>query len=412
MDGIKREGSGNGSLEREDGKDLVDVLLEIQKDMSDLTLGRDSIKAVVLDTFAAGTDTTNTVLEWAMTELLRHPKIVKELQKQIKESSSSALPVNLTEIFAMLTNNVICRAALGRKYSEGEGGKKFKKLLCEFVELLGGFNVGDYIPWLAWVSRINGLEAKMEKVAKEFDAFLEGVVDEHMDRYKRGHNDHDDTRLQHEEQKSFVDVLLEIQRENTVGFPLERVSVKALILCGADAVKVTKPKIDPQGKRNRIGEYSYPSTVNLSKVLGLYANDVLCRVAFGRDFSQGGDYDRHGFQKMLEDYQELLGGFSTGDFFPSMEFIHNLTGMKSRLQDTFRRFDQFFDEVINEHLNPKRQKEERSKDLVEVLLDVQKNVSNEIPLTMDNVKAIILVRDRTFYLLKFTNVMKSTVVDR
>lgn len=48
MDGIKREGSGNGSLEREDGKDLVDVLLEIQKDMSDLTLGRDSIKAVVL----------------------------------------------------------------------------------------------------------------------------------------------------------------------------------------------------------------------------------------------------------------------------------------------------------------------------------------------------------------------------
>ncbi|KAK6276030.1 hypothetical protein POUND7_005739 [Theobroma cacao] len=115
---------------------------------------------------------------------------------------------------------------------------------------------------------------------------------------------------------------------------------------------------------------------------------------------------------MLEDYQELLGGFSTGDFFPSMEFIHNLTGMKTRLQHTFRRFDQFFDEVINEHLNPKRQKEERSKDLVDVLLDVQKNVSNEIPLTMDNVKAIILVRDRTFYLLKFTNVMKSTVVDR
>ncbi|KAK6276032.1 hypothetical protein POUND7_005741 [Theobroma cacao] len=48
MDGIKREGSGNGSLEREDRKDLVDVLLEIQKDMSGLSLGRDSVKAVVL----------------------------------------------------------------------------------------------------------------------------------------------------------------------------------------------------------------------------------------------------------------------------------------------------------------------------------------------------------------------------
>ncbi|XWS51319.1 hypothetical protein CRYUN_Cryun12cG0166800 [Craigia yunnanensis] len=140
---------------------------------------------------------------------------------------------------------------------------------------------------------------------------------------------------------------------------------------------------------HRIAE-SYPRTTNLSKMLGLYANDILCRVAFGRDFSQGGDYDRHGFQKMLEEYQELLGGFSTGDFFPSMEFIHSFTGMKSRLQHTFRRFDQFFDEVINEHLNPERQKDERSKDLVEVLLDLQKNGSNEIPLTMDNVKAIIL----------------------
>ena len=45
---------------------------------------------------------------------------------------------------------------------------------------------------------------------------------------------------------------------------------------------------------------SYPSTTNLSKMLGPYANDVLCRVAFGRDFSGGGEYDSHGFQKMLE----------------------------------------------------------------------------------------------------------------
>ena len=37
---------------------------------------------------------------------------------------------------------------------------------------------------------------------------------------------------------------------------------------------------------SRVAEL-YPSTTNLSKVLGLYANDVLCRVAFGRNFSAG-----------------------------------------------------------------------------------------------------------------------------
>ncbi|KAK6924759.1 Cytochrome P450 [Dillenia turbinata] len=106
-------------------------------------------------------------------------------------------------------------------------------------------------------------------------------------------------------------------------------------------------------------------------------------------FSEGGDYDRHGFQRMLEEFQELLGGFSLGDYFPSMEFIHSLTGMKSRLQHTCRRFDQLFDEIIKEHLNPEREKE-KHKDLIDVLLDIQKNGEVEISLTMDNVKAIML----------------------
>ena len=145
----------------------------------------------------------------------------------------------------------------------------------------------------------------------------------------------------------------------------------------------------------RVAE-SYPSTTNLSKVLGLYANDVLCRIAFGRNFSAGGEYNRHGFQEMLEEYQALLGGFSVGDFFPSMEFIHSLTGMKSRLQDTFQRFDKLFDQLLTEHGNPEREKEEQM-DLVDVLLDIQKNGYDEMPLTTDNIKAIILVSEHSLF---------------
>lgn len=146
---------------------------------------------------------------------------------------------------------------------------------------------------------------------------------------------------------------------------------------------------------------AYPGTTNLTKMLELYANDVLCRVAFGRDFSEGGDYNRHGFQKMLEEYQVLLGGFSLGDFFPSMEFIHSITGMKSRVKNTFRRFDQLFDQIITEHLKPDRKKEEQ-KDLVDVLLDIQKDGSADMPLTVDNIKAIILV-SKQFAQLQFSS---------
>lgn len=39
----------------------------------------------VQDVFAAGTDTTSTVLEWAMAELIRHPMIMKKLQLEVRE---------------------------------------------------------------------------------------------------------------------------------------------------------------------------------------------------------------------------------------------------------------------------------------------------------------------------------------
>lgn len=151
------------------------------------------------------------------------------LAEKIKESAYSSSPVNLSENFASLTNDIVCRAALGRKYSEGEGGKKFKELLGEFMELLGTFTVGDFIPWLGWVNGINGFDAKVEKIAKEFDKFLDEVVDEHMDIAKRrGSINHRNIEI--EDQKNFVDVLLKLQEDDMAGFSMTKVNIKALIL--------------------------------------------------------------------------------------------------------------------------------------------------------------------------------------
>ncbi len=147
--------------------------------------------------------------------------------KKIKQCCSSC--VNLSEAFAKLTNDIVCRVALGRKYGEGEGGRVFKELLGEFVELLGVINVGDFIPWLAWVNRVNGLDGRAEKLAKHLDDFLEGVIEEHKDCEKKGSRDHV-VSLGNEDQKDFVDLLLWIQKETIIGFPIDKVRIKALIL--------------------------------------------------------------------------------------------------------------------------------------------------------------------------------------
>nr|POF16844.1 cytochrome p450 71a26 [Quercus suber] len=67
------------------------------------------------------------------------------LVEKIKQSCFST--VNLSEVLPKLTNDIVCRVTLGRRYDGGEGGRKFKKLMEDLVELLGIINVGDYIPY-------------------------------------------------------------------------------------------------------------------------------------------------------------------------------------------------------------------------------------------------------------------------
>ncbi|KAI5333472.1 hypothetical protein L3X38_023603 [Prunus dulcis] len=146
--------------------------------------------------------------------------MIDNITKHCSSSPSSvSSAVNLSEMLETLTNDVICRVALGRKYSDGgERGRTFKKLAGELTLVMSRIHIGDYIPWLAWIARLNGLDAKFDDLAKRFDEFLEIVVQEHMDEF--------DGLTKNEDQKDLVDVLLCLQADS----PIDRVSIKAVIL--------------------------------------------------------------------------------------------------------------------------------------------------------------------------------------
>ena len=153
----------------------------------------------------------------------------EEMTLMIKKIEQSLLSVvNLSEMFISFTNDVICRVAFGRKYSGDENGINFKKLLNEFLELLGSFRVGDLVPCLEWTNWISGWDSRVEKVVKEFDEFLEQVVEEHE---KKGQGERKDGMGENGEKvMDIVDVLLDVQKENTTGFAIDRDGIKALIL--------------------------------------------------------------------------------------------------------------------------------------------------------------------------------------
>ncbi|PUZ58793.1 hypothetical protein GQ55_5G536500 [Panicum hallii var. hallii] len=75
----------------DDHRDFVDVLLDVHKHDKEygIQLETNEIKAIILDMFAAGTDTTSAAMEWAMAELVTHPRAMRKLQDEIRAAAGS-----------------------------------------------------------------------------------------------------------------------------------------------------------------------------------------------------------------------------------------------------------------------------------------------------------------------------------
>ncbi|XP_010469468.1 PREDICTED: cytochrome P450 71A20-like [Camelina sativa] len=136
--------------------------------------------------------------------------------RKLEKASSSSSPVNLSEILMTLTNDVMTRVVLGRKYSSEEGGKNSKNIVRRLMELMGAFPIGEYIPSLAWIDKIRGFDKKVETVKNEIRSFLEKVVEEHVDA--------------EENRSDFTDMLLSIQKDKTTPIKLDRTALKNLLL--------------------------------------------------------------------------------------------------------------------------------------------------------------------------------------
>ncbi|KAF3777110.1 cytochrome P450 508A3 [Nymphaea thermarum] len=129
--------------------------------------------------------------------------------------------------------------------------------------------------------------------------------------------------------------------------------------------------------------------VNLTHLVHALISNTICMIGFGKKYNEGGYGAQKGrLQDILETTRHLIGGFSLGDFFPSIKWVNWLTGLEFRLRRNFHELDHLLDEVLRNHVDPSRRSHQQ--DFVDSLLEAEKDESQDAPVTTNSIKALLL----------------------
>ncbi|KAL5546608.1 hypothetical protein UlMin_006295 [Ulmus minor] len=111
------------------------------------------------------------------------PDRVSELNQMIRdviELGQKDECVVVPEIVSCATANLIGLQSLSKRVftTNGPESSDFKDMIVELMRLAGLFNIGDFIPSIAWMD-LQGIEGKMKSLHNKFDALLTKMIEEH-----------------------------------------------------------------------------------------------------------------------------------------------------------------------------------------------------------------------------------------
>ncbi|KAG8375408.1 hypothetical protein BUALT_Bualt10G0097000 [Buddleja alternifolia] len=127
--------------------------------------------------------------------------------------------------------------------------------------------------------------------------------------------------------------------------------------------------------------------INMSERIYLSTYDITTRASLGKKTSEKGT-----FTSMMKEVVKLAGGLSIADLYPSIRFLPLITGIKFRIERMHQKTDRILNSIIDEHKvssATKTDDDEKTEDLADILLKYQED-GVELPLTTDNVKAILM----------------------
>jgi cytochrome P450 len=138
---------------------------------------------------------------------------VARLVKSLR--STSGQPVNLTEKVFAFTSSITCRAAFGKVMRDRD---TLIALLKKAVTMAGGFELADLFPSFKLLHVLSWNRYKLLSMRRKLDAILDVFLEEHKLKQSGEFGGED-----------ILDVLLRMQRNGELQFPITNDNIKAVI---------------------------------------------------------------------------------------------------------------------------------------------------------------------------------------
>lgn len=137
--------------------------------------------------------------------------------------SSLGSEMDLSSKIYCLTSAIITRVAFGKSAFHEE----FLALQKSASALFTGFNLIDLFPSMKCVHLISGLKAKLEKMHKRIDIYLEDIIKKTQENRQTG--DEGGKGISGEESETFLETLLRIKESGSLEIPFTANNIKAII---------------------------------------------------------------------------------------------------------------------------------------------------------------------------------------
>ncbi|KAK9758349.1 hypothetical protein RND81_01G224600 [Saponaria officinalis] len=124
------------------------------------------------------------------------------------------------------------------------------------------------------------------------------------------------------------------------------------------------------------------------QMVGNIRQDEVSRIAFGKRYEEE-EGTKSKFHELLNEAQASLTTFYFADYFPSAGWLDKITGISGRLNNIFKRLDSFYQEIIDDHLDPVKRRS-RDEDFVDVLLRLREENTLPFEYTLDHIKALLM----------------------